>query len=286
MLERFGRGWKMAKASWAIVKLHPKLLLFPTLSGIALLILAVLVGVSIFAGFGVEQIKNLPTKEDPGALVKYLILIPIYFVCSFVIVFFNSALIFSSLQCFEGKEPSLAGGLAKAASRLPQILGWALVASTVGVALQALKNVLEDKLGSIAGGLIGGLGDMVWGIATYFVAPVVVVEGVGPIEAIKRSSALMRRTWGEAVAGEGGLSLIAILLILPLAAVFGAALPAVGQDVARLLVVAIGIYLVVLTVIFSTLSTIFSTSVYVYASTGNAPSSMDPALLQGAFRKK
>ncbi len=147
-------------------------------------------------------------------------LIPVYFVCSFVIIFFNSALIFSALQCFEGKEPSLSVGLAKAASRLPQILGWALVASTVGVALQALKDVLEDKLGWLVGGLLGGLGDMAWGFATYFVAPVVVVEGVGPIEAIKRSSALMRRTWGEAVAGEGGLSLIAMLLILPLVVVF------------------------------------------------------------------
>ena len=39
-------------------------------------------------------------------------------------------------------------------------------------------------------------------------------------------------------------------------------------------------------VIFSALGTIFRTGAYIYATTGKAPSSMDPALLQAAFRKK
>ena len=41
-----------------------------------------------------------------------------------------------------------------------------------------------------------------------------------------------------------------------------------------------------LTVVFTALGTIFRTGAYIYATTGKAPSSMDPELLQAAFRKK
>ena len=39
-------------------------------------------------------------------------------------------------------------------------------------------------------------------------------------------------------------------------------------------------------VVFAALGTIFRTGTYIYATTGKAPASMDPALLQAAFRKK
>ena len=72
-----------------------------------------------------------------------------------------------------------------------------------------LQNALRDRLGFI-GSLLGGLLEVAWAAITYFVVPVLVVDGVGPIEAIKRSSAILKRTWGEAVAGEGGLGIIAL----------------------------------------------------------------------------
>jgi hypothetical protein len=63
--------------------------------------------------------------------------------------------------------------------------------------------------------MIGGIVGTAWAVATYFVMPAVVVEGVGPIKAVRRSSALLRRTWGESLAGAGGLGLIQLLLTLP-----------------------------------------------------------------------
>jgi hypothetical protein len=52
------------------------------------------------------------------------------------------------------------------------------------------------------------------------------------------------------------------------------------------LIVVVGLYVLALTVIFTALGTIFRTGAYIYATTGKAPTNMDPALLQGAFRKK
>src|SRR5260370_40633873 len=85
---------------------------------------------------------------------------------------------------------------------LPQILGWALVATTVGIVLNAIESFLKDKLGFL-GSLIGGLFELGWATVTYFVGPVLVTERVGPIAAVRRSAAILRAQWGESLAGGG-----------------------------------------------------------------------------------
>jgi hypothetical protein len=290
MFQRIGRGWDMAKASWAVVKLHPKLLLLPIFSGIAFLALISVIGVSVFAGSKSDYVRHLTDTLRHDQPAVYAAYFAFYFACTFIIVFFNSALVFCAMQCFAGKEPSVREGLATAAGRLPQILAWSFVAATVGVVLNALQNFLKDKLGFL-GALLGGIGEIAWSVVTYFVVPVLVVDGVGPIQAVKRSSAILRRTWGEAAGGEGGLGIISFLLMLPVVLVIGLVGSAgreLHADAATAVVLASIVvpYVLALTVVFTALGTIFRTGAYIYATTGKAPSSMDPALLQGAFHKK
>jgi Family of unknown function (DUF6159) len=290
MFERIGRGWGIAKASWAVVKLHPKLLLLPILSGAAFLALMVGIGASVFAGARSDYVRHLMENVQPGDPVSYVFLFAFYFACTFIIIFFNAALVFCALESFAGREPSLRAGLATAAGRLPQILAWTFVAATVGVLLNALQNFLKERLGFI-GALLGGVAEVAWGVVTYFVVPVLVVDGVGPVEAVKRSSAILRRTWGEAAGGEGGLGLISVLFFLPVVLVIGL-MGTMGADVwahsplAIALIAIAVLYVVALVVVFTALGTIFRTGTYIYATTGKAPASMDPALLQAAFRKK
>jgi hypothetical protein len=259
-------------------------------SGIAFLALIAVIGVSVFAGAESDYVRHAAQNARADKPVIYALLFAFYFAATFIIVFFNAALIFCAMQCFAGHEPSLRAGLATAAGRLPQILAWTLLATTVGLVLNALENFLKDKLGFV-GALLGGLGEAAWGVVTYFVVPVVVVDGVGPIEAVKRSSAILRRTWGEALGGEGGLGIISFLLLLPIMLVValvisaGRGLVADGA-IAALLVAVIIPYVLALSVVFAALGAIFRTGAYIYATTGRAPSSMDPALLQNAFRKK
>ena len=53
-------------------------------------------------------------------------------------------------------------------------------------------------------GLIG----TAWAVATYLAVPSLAVEGVGPIEALKRSAGLIRKTWGEGFVGNIGIGWI------------------------------------------------------------------------------
>ena len=290
MFERIGRGWGIAKASWAVVKLHPKLLLLPVFSGLAFIALMAVIGMSVFAGAKSDSIRHFVEEVQPNGPLAWVGLFAFYFACTFIIIFFNAALVFCALQGFAGKEPSLRAGIATAAGRWPQILAWAFVAATVGLILNALQSFLKDKLGFI-GALLGGIAETGWAVITFFVVPVIVVDGVGPAEAMRRSSAILKRTWGEAIGGEGGLGFISVLFFLPVVLLFGLLGTSgiavwASPPMAVALIVLVAVYLVALVVVFTALGTIFRAGTYVYATTGKAPSHMDPALLQASFRKK
>jgi hypothetical protein len=289
MFQRFARGWGIAKASWSVLKLHPKLLVLPILSLAAFLALFAAIALSAYAG-GLDpyahRLARTLDRVDLHNPLSYAVFFGFYFLCAFIGIFFNAALVFCTLEALAGREPSLRAGLGTAVGRLPQILAWALVASTVGLALNMLQNALRDRLGFL-GSILGGLLEVAWAVVTYFVVPVLVVDGVGPIEAIKRSSAILRRTWGESLAGEGGLGLISFLLLLPAFLILGLAFAGANPGIALAVVVPLVIlYTLALALVFGTLGAIFRTGTYVYATTGKAPSNMDPALLQGVFRKK
>lgn len=291
MFESFKRGWSMAGASWSVLKAYPKLALFPVLSGIALIavsaVLIIPTGAGALAGAGM----NLSDKAVES--IVYVALFVWYFLCTFVVVFCNAALISCALQSFAGQPPTIGSGFAAAGKRLPQILGWSLVAATVGVILQALQSMLTDKLGFF-GDLLAGIFSAVWGVATYFVVPVLVTDGVGPIKAIKRSSGILRRTWGESLAGSGGLGLISFLFMLPLIALIalgvmlaGSAGGSVASGAILGTVIAVAvIYVLALIVVFTALGSIFRAAVYAYATTGVTPSHMDATLLQSSFKTK
>ena len=295
MLESIRRGWGIAKASWTVLKLHPRLLMLPILSALAFLLLIGLIAVSLYNG-GTGQFTQSPSgwqmevKFDQPALYGWLFVL--YLVSAFIAIFFNAALVFCALEAFAGRTPTLRGGLATAVGRLPQIWGWALVSATVGVLLEVVQQTLRERLGFL-GSILGGLLEFAWAVVTYFVVPVLVVDGVGPIEAVKRSSAILKRTWGETVAGAGGLGIIAFLLLLPAFIVIALAfaLPLTGAwdnmgIVLAVLLPGVILYIIALSVVFGALGAIFRTGTYIYATTGTAPTAFDPALLQGAFRPK
>ncbi|MFN8072517.1 MAG: DUF6159 family protein [Mycobacterium sp.] len=273
----------MAKASWAVLKDQPTLAVFPVISAVAAVLLSLLLLIPAVLGF--VTAAGLGASDKGLEAVGFVALFAWYFVCTFAVIFCNAALISCALEKFAGQPTSVRSGFAAAWRRLPQILGWSLLASTVGVLLQLLQSVLREKAGAL-GDVVTGLGQGVWGVATYFAVPVVVTEGLGPIAAVKRSSALLRKTWGESLTGAAGLNLILFLFLLPIFAIGGLLWASGASGAVVPLVTLCAVYAVVLTVIFTALGSIFRAGVYRYATTGDAPGHMDTDLLQSAFRSR
>ncbi|REJ71081.1 MAG: hypothetical protein DWQ34_14330 [Planctomycetota bacterium] len=277
--DRLANGWELAKESWHVLKLDKELLVFPLISGIACLIVLASFAFPLWSTGYADVIFD--DGEIPNDPVAYAVLFAFYTVNYFVIVFFNSALVACAIIRFRGGDPTLADGFRASFSRLPQILMWALVSATVGVILRVIESRAEK-----AGQLIAGLLGAGWSIATFFVVPVLVIEKVGPIDAVKRSFSVLRKTWGEALGANFGIGFIVFLAslvgIIPL--VLGGYLLASGQPVPGGALIAVGVLaLIVVSLISSALNSIMLAALYLYAADGQIPTHFDNSLLRNAF---
>jgi hypothetical protein len=285
MFDRISRSWQLGVSSFQVLRSDKQLLLFPVLSGIScLLVLALfLTPLALFPdllqGFKAER----PGQEAQVPLWVYPAVFLYYFVNYFVVIFFNCALVGCAVMRFNGQEATLGDGLRIAQARLPQIAAWALVSASVGLILKMIENAHER-----AGEFISALLGTAWTIMTYFVVPVLVVEKLGPIDAVKRSCSLLKQTWGEALVGNFGLNLILFLLFLPVGLLFVlgvmalSAAPPVGIAILVLAALALLAWLA----IGPALQGIFIAALYQYAANKSVPTGFDGQVLAGAFGRK
>ena len=288
---KFARSWELTKQAWSILKTDKRLLIFPLISGTLVMALTVsTIGGGILAfvaaedGAGTEfNAETFKQQYGPLLLVGLFLL---YFITYFIITYFQSALLACAMKRMEGETPTIGGGLRAATSRLPQILAWSLVNATVGVALQ----MLQERVGWIARIFIGAA-SIVWNVASFFVVPVLVLEGVGPIEAVKRSAGVVKKTWGESLITQVGfgtvMSVIGLLLFLALAGSgIGLAIALDNPWPVAILVPLAMLSVVLLAFVQSAMKTLLIAATYKYATSGVAAGPFDPQLLQGVFGPK
>lgn len=287
----FARSAELLKQSFNVLRRDKRLVIFPVLSSIACLaVLASFVVPLVVTGV-LEQVIAYGSKGGKGELHPYvreigtLLTFVYYFANYVVIVFFNTALVACAMERFAGREPTVGGGLRHAVGLMPQIVGWVAVSATVGTLLKAI----EDRVGFI-GKLVTAFVGVAWSIATYFVVPVLVVERLGPVEAVKRSAKMLSTTWGPALVANVGLGLIGFLLYAAatIPAIVGIVFTAqmnhwapiaIGGGITALLMVGLGL-------VTSAVSSILVAALYRYAATGEVPSGFEESALRGAFRMK
>lgn len=292
----FGRSWSLFKSSWGVVRSEPSLIWFPVLSALlvviaSLLLLGVLVGV-VALNPNLQQALN-STTADTGesgspllAVAGVLVLFVYYLLVSTIATYFATGMAGAALRRLDGHDTSFAEGIQIANSRLGLILGFAAIEATVGVVLSLLRNQRQGS--NLAGNLLASLGNLAWGVATFLVIPVIADHPTSPFGAIKESTLLLRKTWGEQLIGSGGLGLIfgllaAAVVVLTFLTVF------LVSSVAALLWTALGVgvgALILLAVLNSTLSGIYKAAVYRYASQGQVATQFDRTLIQNAFHTK
>jgi hypothetical protein len=282
VIEKFERAFTFAKASWKVLMLDKEMLLFPIMSAASLVAIvgsgAWVVYLSpTLEGLAQSTLDQAQPDQSPWFWGTAFVL---FFVSYFVMIFFNAGLLTCALIRFGGGNPTIKDGLSSALRRLPQILVWALVTATVGWLLQILESRMRG-LGNVFVDLLGAG----WAVATYFVVPILVVDGVGPVAAVKRSVGAIRKTWGEALVGYVGLGVLNLgtsLLALPLLFWGVSELddnPALGGGL-----LAVGVTIMLVSALFvTTLSAILRAALFVYARDGEVPDSFDGKLFRSAF---
>ena len=279
IIDRIRCTWGIMKASWEVLKKDRELLLFPLLSGICCLLVLASFAIPLFAtGYWEPPAQDASTSRQ---VAYYAILFLFYFANYFVIVFFNSAIVACAVIRLQGGDPTVSDGLQSSVSRLPQIFGWALVSATVSLILR----VIEDR-SSRAAQIIAGILGMAWSMMTFLVVPVMVVERTGPVEGVKRSTSLLRQTWGEQIVGNFSFGLIFMLLSIPgvLLIVLGIA---AGSAVVTGIAVTLGVlYMIAVSLVSSALDAIFRAAVYLYAHEGHTPDQFGEGMMQSVMRQR
>lgn len=281
---KFERSWALMKSSASILRQDKELMLFPLLAGLASLVVLASFAWPIVSmvHHGQADLEGTRHHVSPAfLLVSFLF----YFVQYAVVIFFNTALAAAALIRLDGGNPTLGDGLRAATSKVGSILGYALIAATVGMILRAI----QERAGFIGRILAGFLG-FGWSVATFLVVPVLAAHNVGPVDAVQRSAGLVRRTWGENVIGNAGIGIVGGLLTLCLVAV--SVLLFVGAVATQSipLMVAVGaagvIGLVALSLFQTAMHGVYAAALYRYAQFGDPGQGFDVRLLESAFRTR
>lgn len=271
---RIGRGWQLSKESWAIVKADRSLLVFPVVAG-----LGALVCVAAFGGAGAA----LYDTSAPLAIV--VAAVGLYVVIA-ISIFCNVALTACAARSLEGADTSPGEGWTAARERMRPILAWAGLQLVVGSLITALQAVLREGAGQIVGSIIGGLANFAWTVATFFVIPVIALEGLGPKTALTRSIGIIRQRWGEGVTGSFAIGgLVFLVAFLP-----GAGLVVLGvalDDVLgwALILVGVAVFLIG-AVVQNALMAVFKVALYRFAAEDRVVGRFQRPQLEAAFRPR
>lgn len=261
---KFSRTWSLMRASWGILMKDKELLIFPFISGGCCFLVMLSFVIPQFIGVDLQNLVENPSKH--GTFIQYIILFLFYFCNNFVIVFFNSAIIACAVIRMRGGDPTVSDGFRAAVEHLHLIAGWALLSGTVGLALR----IIEDR-SAMFGKIIAGLLGMAWTAISFLVVPVLIVENETPVNALKESTKLLKKTWGEQLISNFSFGFVMFALMIP-AVLLLVFFISVGNI--TMIIISLGLAATYVTLVFligSALQAIFQAAIYMYARDAQVP---------------
>jgi len=249
-------SWDLFDWSFAVVRKHKRLVLFPILSAVA-----ALAGVYLYWHW---------RQNHHVGIGDYLWLVPAYMFASFAMIFFNCALAACATAHFTGDNPTLGFGLRHAGRRLAPILAWTLLSTTVGLIL----NAIESRA-SWAGKLATWIFGFAWGTASYLVVPVLIAEDRGAFGSLRRSAQLARETWGDQIVAGIRFGWRGVFLFIPCLV-----LGAIGANGHPIMLPVAAAYFIIAVAVLSAAKGIFEVALYRYAALNEIPSGWSPEILR------
>lgn len=287
MTNAFSRSWEVTKLTFDVIREDKELILFPILSGIFSLLFII----AMIFPFVISSIAEGITKNSLTSSAMLIVYFIIYLGLAFIATFFNVCVVYTAKTRFKGKNATFGESIKFAFSKLNLILAWSLLAATIGLILRILDSVAEKSEGIgrwVMHGIVSLLG-AAWSIITIFVVPGMVYNNLGPINAIKKSVQVLKKTWGESLIKYFALGLtqflfiIAGIIITIILLILGSGAGIVGIIFAIIIAV---LYFVAVITIFSVANTVFNTALYVYAETGKVPGKYTKDIMSNAFASR
>ncbi len=273
---RLSNTWQLAKTSWTVLKKDRELLWIPVLSFmVSAAVLTIVLALVWVSRSTADSGGDVTAAVGP---VTVVLLVCGALLLGVIAVFFNGALVAGAHERMTGGDPTVRSALARAFARIGGLVPWAILTTTVGLVLQALR----DRAGWL-GRIVVSMIDMAWEVVTFLTVPAIIIDDLGAVAGLKRSAALLRLTWGENIAARVGFGLLGFLLMIPAAVVIGlSVVSGIGVLVAVGVIAAVA-WIALVMVVLTALNAIFQTALYLYATTGQLPSGFEQAPLAETF---
>ena len=278
------RSVAIVKSSWRVVKAEKKILGYEAIAGALALVLLGLFFVGQLLANNLKFSSNqMSLGQNPWywpALAVYLVLV------SGIGALIGGAISSVVVGRFNGKPLSFKQGFAAAWQKKNSLLAFGIVNATVGF----LYQLLQEKL-PLGGKIAAMLGDFVWSVATFFAIPAIVMsdEELNPMQAIKKSSSILKNTWKESVISNAGIGIIGVLIVMMVSGASVGLNIFVGLTAPILLWATIPAAIVAMFIsglVLAAMTDVFKSALYYFATTGTAPESFDRDLLHASFRPK
>jgi len=266
-----GRGWKLSKLSFSVIKADPEILVYVLLMGF--MSLATLSAMNAPFILELEWAVVMDSAETPGltnaGMAWYF---AFYMLLSIIVVFWNSAIVANSHMRLSGGEPTFVYGVKKAFSKIHLIVIWGAISGTVGLILKLVRNTNSREVKNpglqILIMILAWMFEVAWWIMTFFMIPLIVIEGKSIRESMKDGKEMMTKTWGTNIASGLGIEFIGFCFII-LAVLTGIV---IGTGLGVLPGIVVGVFGVALTLMWVTAaSTVSISALYVFAKTGEMP---------------
>jgi hypothetical protein len=190
-----GDGARLMRASWGLVRHDRTLLWFPVASTFCFL---------LTAAFWLYEGAWVYSLHGPWLVFVPVVVLALYSL-TFVGIFFNVALAAAADAVLNGREASFGQGVNVAFSRLGSIAGWAAYSLFVQLALSFVESLKGMRW-------VGKAAEVAWSFATFFVVPLIALEGLDAGDARQRSFALAKENWR---AESGGLGALRAAMLVP-----------------------------------------------------------------------
>ncbi|GAA1228663.1 hypothetical protein GCM10009665_18890 [Kitasatospora nipponensis] len=203
------------RASFGVLRQNRRLLVFPLVTAAALALTTAGVAVPLYLLHGSGP---SPSASEAVAMgVSYLAL-------GFVVTCCNAAMICAVHDVLRGEPVRFGASCRRAMRYWRALLIWSLLSTTVLLLVRQLERL------PVVGPVLRELFSAGWELATYLALPAMMVDGLGVLEATRRSARLVRETFTRQVFGS---LWIALPLVVSVIAGFIAFMIGVESDDAR-----------------------------------------------------
>ena len=272
------------KTSWGVLKKDPELL-WLTVYGAVFAVLGIAIGglIALFGGMAAAADSN-EWWESHGT-VLYIAGFVATLLSSFSNVFFHGALVHGALDRLTGGDPTVRNAIAGTNQRFRYLLSWSVVSVIFASIMQAIR-----RRGGFIVDMFAWAAEAAWSVISFLVLPVIIAERKGPIRSIKRSTGLLKDTWGENLIGQFGIGIVGFVAALPGIAL-GGILAWIGNyggspGLIWTGIVVAALWTICVSLFFSALKSVYQAVLYCYAVKHEVPEGFEAVGIEEAFVAK